>query len=188
MAAMLKQNRWAIVAGALCLFNSFAPAQVQSPQAFRNAVREYRQQHEAEIVRSFAQLLALPNVASDTANITRNADAISKMLEQRGFHTQKLTVTGAPPVIYGELSTSGARHTLLFYAHYDGQPVDKAQWASDPWQPVLRDGPVGGKIIPLEGLKEPLNPEWRIYARSASDDKACLQRSTRYAQRRFLLE
>ncbi|HEY2117199.1 MAG TPA: M20/M25/M40 family metallo-hydrolase, partial [Candidatus Angelobacter sp.] len=150
-------------------------AQERAPQAVRNVVREYRQQHEAEIVRSFAQLLSLPNVASDTTNIQRNADAISKMLEQRGFHTRQLNVTGAPPAVYGELSMPGAKHTLLFYAHYDGQPVDKAQWASDPWTPVLRDGPVDGKAIPLESLHGPLNPEWRIYARSASDDKAPIQ-------------
>src|SRR4051812_12406079 len=172
---MLKQNRWAMLMGVLCLVTAFAAAQEQSPTAIRNAVREYRQQHEAEIVRSFAQLLSLPNVASDMPNITRNADAISKMLEQRGFHTQKLTVTGAPPVVYGELNTPGAKHSLLFYAHYDGQPVDKAQWASDPWTPVLRDGAVDGRAIPLESLKGPLNPEWRIYARSASDDKAPIQ-------------
>src|SRR5438270_1243736 len=175
ITAMLKQNRWAMLVGALCLVTRMASAQGQSPTAVRNAVREYRQQHEAEIVSSFAQLLALPNVASDTANIMRNADAIGKMLEQRGFHTQKLDVPDAPPVVYGELNTSGAKHTLLFYAHYDGKPVDKTQWASDPWTPVLRDGPVDGKTIPLDRLKAPLNPEWRIYARSASDDKAPIQ-------------
>jgi acetylornithine deacetylase/succinyl-diaminopimelate desuccinylase-like protein len=172
---MLKQNRWAMIAGLLCLAAPFAFAQEYSAQAVRNAVREYRQQHEVEIVRSYAQLLSLPNVASDTANIKRNADAISKLLEQRGFHTQALNVAGAPPVVYGELVSPGAKHTLLLYAHYDGQPVDKTQWASDPWQPVLRDGPVDGKTIPLESLNAPLNPEWRIYARAASDDKAPIQ-------------
>jgi acetylornithine deacetylase/succinyl-diaminopimelate desuccinylase-like protein len=172
---MLKQNLWAILAGFLCLVSALAAAQENSAQAIRKSVREYRQQHEVEIVRSYAQLLSLPNVASDIANVTRNADAISKMLEQRGFHTQKLTVTGAPPVVFGELNSPGAKHTLLFYAHYDGQPVDQAQWASNPWQPVLRDGPVDGKTIALESLKRPLNPEWRIYARSASDDKAPIQ-------------
>lgn len=89
-----------MIAGVLCLVTAFAAAQEQSPTAIRNAVREYRQEHEAEIVRSYAQLLSLPNVANDMANITRNADAISKMLEQRGFHTQKLTVPGAPAVVY----------------------------------------------------------------------------------------
>lgn len=169
---MLKLNRWATVAGALCLVTVVAAAQDQSPTAIRNAVREYRQQHEVDIVRSYAQLLSLPNVASDAVNIQFNALAINTRLEERGFQTQLLKVAGAPPVVYGELSTPGAKHTLLFYAHYDGQPVDKAQWASDPWQPVLRDGPADGKAIPLETLQGPLNPEWRIYARSASDDKA----------------
>ena len=111
-----------------CLIGQQIEAQENSAQTVRKSVREYRQQHEADIVRSFAQLLALPNVASDTANIAHNTDAITKMLEQRGFHTQKLTVPGAPPVVYGELNTPGTKHTLLFYAHYDGQPADKAQW------------------------------------------------------------
>ena len=92
-------------------------AQENSAQTVRKSVREYRQQHEVEIVRSYAQLLSLPNVASDTANIKRNADAISKMLEQRGFHTQELNVPGAPPAVYGELNMPGAKHTLLFYSH-----------------------------------------------------------------------
>ena len=91
------------------------------------------------------------------------------------FHVLGLNLAGAPGVVYGELKSPGAKHTLLFYAHYDGQPVDKTQWASDPWQAVLRDGAVDGKTIPLESLKSPLNPEWRIYARSASDDKAPIQ-------------
>jgi acetylornithine deacetylase/succinyl-diaminopimelate desuccinylase-like protein len=189
ITAMLKQNRWVMIAGALFLLTASGAAQDQSPTAIRNAVREYRQQHEVEIVRSYAQLLSLPNVASDTANIKLNADAISRMLEQRGFHAQELNVPGAPPVVYGELSTPGAKHTLLFYAHYDGQPVDKTQWASDPWQAVLRpsnpepglpgtplrDAGVDSKTIPLDSLHAPLNPEWRIYARSASDDKAPIQ-------------
>src|ERR1700756_1010781 len=109
---MLKQNRWAMIAALLCLAAPFALAQEYSAQAVRNAVREYRKQHEVEIVRNYAQLLSLPNVASDTANIKLNADAISKMLEQRGFHTQELNVPSAPPAVYGELSTPGAKHTL----------------------------------------------------------------------------
>src|SRR6267378_729256 len=98
---MLKQSRWVTVAGVLCLAAGLA-AQDRSPKSVRDLVREYRLQHEANIVRSYAQLLSLPNVASDTANIKRNADAIGKMLEQRGFQTQALNVAGAPPAVYGE--------------------------------------------------------------------------------------
>ena len=121
-----------------------AAAQEHSPQSVRKLVREYRQMNEAEIVRKYAQLLSLPNVASDRANILANASFISNMLEQRGFDTLALNVPGAPPVVYGELKIPGAKHTLLFYAHYDGQPVDKTQWASDPWQAVLRPASQNG--------------------------------------------
>jgi acetylornithine deacetylase/succinyl-diaminopimelate desuccinylase-like protein len=143
----------------------------------RKAVQDYRSQHEAEIVRSYAELLSVPNVASDTANIRANADLIAAQLEKRGFKTRLLSAAGSPPVVYGELPAPGARHTILWYAHYDGQPVDKAQWAGDPWNAVLRDGLVesGGKIVALDSLRPPLNPEWRIYARAAGDDKAPIQ-------------
>jgi acetylornithine deacetylase/succinyl-diaminopimelate desuccinylase-like protein len=59
----------------------------------------------------------------------------------------------------------------MIYAHYDGQPVNAADWASDPWTPVLRNAPVeqGGEIIPIIA---PFNPESRLFARSAGDDKA----------------
>src|SRR6476646_11059932 len=186
---MIRRILYFTVLSAACLTGRQIGAQENSAQSVRTTVREYRQQHEVEIVRSYAQLLSLPNVASDSANIKRNADAISRMLEQRGFHAQEMNVPGAPPAVYGELKAPGAKHTLLFYAHYDGQPVDKAQWASDPWEAVLRpskpepglpgaplrDGGVDGKTLPLDSLQGPLNPEWRIYARSASDDKAPIQ-------------
>jgi acetylornithine deacetylase/succinyl-diaminopimelate desuccinylase-like protein len=147
-------------------------AQDRSPQQLRTVIREYRQAHEAEIVREYAKLLSLPNVASDTANIRANADFIIEQLKQRGFSARTLELPGASPAVYGELRVPEAKHTLLWYAHYDGQPVDKAQWAADPWQPVLREGGPDSKTVPLDPLQLPLDPEWRIYARSASDDKA----------------
>jgi acetylornithine deacetylase/succinyl-diaminopimelate desuccinylase-like protein len=159
----------------LCLSAASAQDNDRSPQHVRDLVREYRQMNEAQIVRDYAKLLSLPNVASDTQNIRSNASFIMDQLEQRGFSTLALNVPGAPPAVYGELNSSGAKHTLLWYAHYDGQPVDKAQWAADPWQPVLREWPANSKTIALDSLKSPLNPEWRIYARAASDDKAPIQ-------------
>jgi acetylornithine deacetylase/succinyl-diaminopimelate desuccinylase-like protein len=169
----LLKRKWTLLA--LLAVCSLAGAQEHPPQQVRDAVHEYRQKNEAQIVRDYARLLAVPNVANDAPNIRANASLIMELLQQRGFRTRTLAVPGAPPAVYGELNTPGARHTLLWYAHYDGQPVDKTQWANDPWQPVLRDGPVDGKIIPMDSLKPPVNPEWRIYARSASDDKAPIQ-------------
>jgi acetylornithine deacetylase/succinyl-diaminopimelate desuccinylase-like protein len=134
----------------------------------------YRQAHEREIVAEFFDLLSIPNLASDAPNIRRNAQAIASMFEKRGVKTRLLESAGAPPVIYGEMATPGATRTMVFYAHYDGQPLDPKEWATPPWQPVLRDRALDqdGKIIPLPAAGARFDPEWRIYARSASDDKA----------------
>jgi acetylornithine deacetylase/succinyl-diaminopimelate desuccinylase-like protein len=142
-----------------------------SPSEVAAQVRDWRQAHEQEIVDGFAELLSIPNVASDTVNIRRNADYISGLLGPRGFEVQLLEVEGSPPVVFAERPVAGADKTLMIYVHYDGQPVNPDDWASDPWTPVLRNGPVeqGGEIVPM---KAPFEDEWRIFGRSAGDDKA----------------
>jgi len=82
---------------------------------------------------------------------------------------------GAPPAVYGEWNTAGATRTVVLYAHYDGQPTDPKKWTgTQPWEPQLRTAPFekGGAILPTPAEGESINPEWRLYARSASDDKA----------------
>src|SRR4029450_1692582 len=62
-------------------------------------------------------------------------------------------------------------------AHSTGHPVDPARWSSPPGPPVLRTAAPdqGGRDVPLDTLSPGrIDPEWRIYARSASDDKAPL--------------
>jgi acetylornithine deacetylase/succinyl-diaminopimelate desuccinylase-like protein len=137
------------------------------------AARHWRESHERAILSEFMELLAMPNLARDESAIRRNAGAVEALLEKRGVKTRLLEVPGAPPVVFGEIQTAGATRTLVFYAHYDGQPLDPKEWATPPWQPVLRNRPLdkGGDVIPLPSTGR-IDPEWRIYARSASDDKA----------------
>jgi len=136
-------------------------------------VREFRQAHESEIIAEFVDLLSIPNVASDTVNIRRNATKVIEMMARRGIEARLLEGNG-PPAIFGELKTPGATHTIGFYAHYDGQPVDATKWSSDPFKPVFRNKPLeaGGLVIPFPTSGKSFDPESRIYARSASDDKA----------------
>ncbi|HVP46431.1 MAG TPA: M20/M25/M40 family metallo-hydrolase [Bryobacteraceae bacterium] len=141
------EYRVAALAAVLCTAIGFAET---NPAAL--AARQWREAHEAMILQEFTELLAIPNVAADSANIRKNAAVVRQMLEKRGVTTRLLEVPGTPPVVYGEILQPGATRTLVFYAHYDGQPLDPREWATPPWQPVIRDG--------------------RIYARSASDDKA----------------
>jgi acetylornithine deacetylase/succinyl-diaminopimelate desuccinylase-like protein len=139
------------------------------------AARRWRESRERAIIDEYIALLSLPNVARNLDDMRRNAAHIRTMLERRGVHTELLEVPYSPAVIYGEILTPGATQTLVFYAHYDGQPVEPAEWKdSGPFQPVLRDKALhaGGKVIPLPAPGQPFNPEWRLYARSAGDDKA----------------
>ena len=114
----------------------------RSPLRVADEVRAWRQANEQAILDDFVQLLRIPNVARDEANIQRNAAHISGLLRERGFSISLLQADGAPPVVFAERKTPGADRTLMIYAHYAGQPVNPGDWASDPWTPVLRDGPV----------------------------------------------
>jgi acetylornithine deacetylase/succinyl-diaminopimelate desuccinylase-like protein len=155
-----------------CSFVSQAFPQ-SSPAA--TAARVHRQAHEGEIIEEYVKLLSIPNVASDAPNISRNAQMISQMLEKRGVKTQLLEIPEAPPVVYGEIKTPGAKRTLIFYAHYDGQPVEPAKWVGgDPFKPTLRSASLeaGGRDIPFPAKDQKFDPEWRLYARSTGDDKA----------------
>ena len=140
------------------------------------AARGWRQQHERAIVDEFAALLSLPNIAKDRDAIRRNADAIAAMMSKRGLSPRLLTVPGGNPVVVGEIHRPGAARTLAFYAHYDGQPLDPAEWASPPFEPVLRTRSLadGGVVVALPEPGTPFDPESRLYARSTSDDKAAI--------------
>ncbi len=152
-----------------------APLAAQAPEAgaVRRAVSEYRAANEQAIVRELADLLAIPNLASDRINIRRNADTLVAMLRRRGVDARLLEGPAGPPAVYGELRAPGASRTIVMYAHYDGQPVDTTRWHSGPWRPLLRSGPreAGGREVSLPPAGASFEPEWRLYARSASDDK-----------------
>ncbi len=160
---------------ALLVGASISDAAELKGTALRDAVRGWRVRNEAVLVRDLAELLAIPNVASDAPNIGRNAETILRMFERRGAKGRLLDGEGGPPVVFAELPAPGARRTLMVYAHYDGQPVDPARWSSPPWVPVLRTAPPdqGGRAVALDALRPGhVDPEWRLYARSSSDDKA----------------
>ncbi len=146
------------------------PVRAQSP-----AIRQWRQANEHAILREFVGFLSLPNVARDRDDIRLNADSLMAMMRRRGLEPRLLESGDAPPAVYGEWRVPGATRTLVLYAHYDGQPTDSAAWhGSHPWRPVFRTARLdrGGRIVPLPAEGQSIDPEWRLYARSASDDKA----------------
>ena len=122
------------------------------------AARAYTTTHGSELTDGFEAFLAIPNVAADPAGLERNAALLVSELQKRGATAQLLTIPGAPAVVYGEMRTPGATHTIVFYAHYDGQPVTPSEWATPPFRPTLKT----------------IDGEQRVFARSAGDDKAAI--------------
>ncbi len=165
----MTRTRFAIA----CLTLALASSQAFSaghPDYEQAAVRAWRTANEQLIIDQFVELLSIPNVANDTTNIRRNAEHLVQLFQARRFETRLLESDG-PPAVYAERSSEGAERTLLIYIHYDGQPANAADWASAPWTPVMRNGMVeaGGEEVPI---RAPFDPEWRLFARSAGDDKA----------------
>jgi acetylornithine deacetylase/succinyl-diaminopimelate desuccinylase-like protein len=158
----------------LCLLAALLPvAGLAQSNVASQAARQWRQQHERAIVDELVELLRLPNVSADRENIQRNADLLVAMMKRRGIAARLVSVEGVNPVAFGEMRAPGATRTIVFYAHYDGQPLDPAEWATPPFTPTLRSATIerGGTVIPLPAPGTPFDPESRLYARSAGDDK-----------------
>ena len=161
-------------AAAICALGlAISSAQATSP---RDAVRVWRKAHEKAIVADFVTLLSMPDVATNVADVEKNAAYIEGQLKARGFETRLLTAEpGTPPSVFAEMKVPGAKRTVLFYAHYDGQPIGQKGWISSPFQPSMRTALPEAKPVDWQNATGPLDPDWRLFARAAGDDKATVQ-------------
>jgi len=162
----------------LSLILFFFQLNLFAQSALVRQVRNYRIDHEHQLLDEFMGLVSIPNIVGDAEGIRQTGKYIMEMMEARGIKASKLEgiTPGIPPVIYGEVLVPGAKKTITFYAHYDGQPVNARQWAEgiEPFKSVFLNASLEnrGKIIPRPSGDQTINPEWRIYGRSTSDDKA----------------
>lgn len=144
------------------------PAQAQP---LRPQVDAWRRAHEREILDEAFALLAIPNVASNQDDIAKNVAFLTQAFAKRGVSLTTLRApSGGSPALFGELKVPGATRTVVFYAHYDGQPVAGGGWDADPFVPELRRyrNSVAQESAPLPARVHTIDPELRIPARSAS--------------------
>jgi acetylornithine deacetylase/succinyl-diaminopimelate desuccinylase-like protein len=122
----------------------------------------------------YLKLLSMPADAAHVQDIQRNVDWLDKAFSSRGFRTRQLA-NNERPLLFAEFGPAQkSRKTILFYMHLDAQPANAAGWNTDPWTPTLRKRDANGawQTIPSELLATgPADPEWRVFARAASDDK-----------------
>jgi acetylornithine deacetylase/succinyl-diaminopimelate desuccinylase-like protein len=160
---------------AACLALAFvSPVAAES---WLEKVRAVRTAQEQALITEYREFTAIPNVSGDKENIRRNAEFIVAMMRRRGIAAELLEgrTPATNPVVFGEVKVPGATTTVVFYAHYDGQPVNPAQWAGGlhPFQPVFLTAPIerGGRIVEWQP-GQPLDKTWRLSGRGAADDKA----------------
>ena len=157
----------------LCLFFLAIPAiaLAQAPMSQQAA-----QKLAQGTFRDYLELLSLPNDAINPPDIQHNVDFLERAFRKRGFTTRQLENKGKP-MFYAEWpkQAPGAK-TVLYYMHLDGQPVVDREWSQpSPWKPVVKQRNSAGawEIVSSDALfASALDPELRVFARSASDDKA----------------
>ena len=118
------------------------------------------------------KILSIPNDAAYPKEIDRNIEWLHQELTKRTFKVVLLE-SKARPFVFAEYKVSETLPTVLFYMHFDGQPVAVNAWKqSNAYSPVLKmKTDTGWSMIPTPTRGLQFNPEWRVFARSASDDK-----------------
>ena len=150
----------------LALLMAATVSAAPSPEVVR--VREWRAKNEGRILTELMQLLALPNVAANRGDIARNADLLTSMFERRGFVVSRWETQGSP-IVFARRDVANARGSVIFYFHYDGQASEPKEWTRGaPYRPTPY---LGDKPVPVTPQSSGVDPDTRIYARSASDDK-----------------
>jgi acetylornithine deacetylase/succinyl-diaminopimelate desuccinylase-like protein len=100
-------------------------------------------------------LLAIPSISAlpqHAADVKRCAEWCADEMRRIGLQNVRLIDTPGNPVVYGDWLGAEGAPTILFYGHYDVQPVDPLNlWESPPFEATIRDG--------------------EIYARGSADDK-----------------
>jgi acetylornithine deacetylase/succinyl-diaminopimelate desuccinylase-like protein len=115
---------------------------------FINVNRE-RYLDELKAFLAIPSISALPQHAGD---VRRCADWCAEEMRRIGLQNVRLVDTPGNPVVYGDWLGAPGAPTILFYGHYDVQPVDPLElWDSPPFEATVRDG--------------------EIYARGSADDK-----------------
>ncbi|MDE3156868.1 MAG: dipeptidase [Acidobacteriota bacterium] len=111
--------------------------------------------HRDRYLEELKALLAIPSISAlpeHAPDVRRCAEWCADEMRRVGLQNVRLVETPGNPVVYGDWLGAPGAPTMLFYGHYDVQPVDPVElWDSPPFEATVRDG--------------------ELYARGAADDK-----------------
>jgi acetylornithine deacetylase/succinyl-diaminopimelate desuccinylase-like protein len=119
------------------------------------AVVDFIHVNRDRYVEELKQYLAIPSISAlseHAADVRRAAEWTAGALEAAGLEHARLVETPGHPVVCADWLHAPGKPTILYYGHYDVQPVDPLHlWTTPPFEATVRDG--------------------EIYARGAADDK-----------------
>ena len=120
-----------------------------------NPVIDFINTNRDRYVEELKGYLAIPSISAlpeHAGDVRRCAEWTADEMRRVGLQNVQLIETPGNPVVYGDWLGAPGAQTILFYGHYDVQPVDPLElWASPPFEATIREG--------------------EIYARGAADDK-----------------
>src|SRR5688500_4522505 len=120
-----------------------------------NEVLDFINVNRDRYVDELKEYLAIPSISAlpqHAGDVRRAAEWTAEALRTAGLENVRLMDTPGSPVVYGEWLGAPGKPTILYYGHYDVQPVDPVNlWTSPPFEATVRDG--------------------EIYARGSADDK-----------------
>ncbi len=117
---------------------------------------DYLDLHHGRFIQELTEFLSIPSVSTapeHAADVRKCGEWLVNHLRKIGLETVELHETPGHPIVYAEHCHAGPdKPTVLFYGHYDVQPVDPIElWTNPPFEPTYRDG--------------------KVFARGATDDK-----------------
>ena len=156
----------------IVLMALIGPTELEAQQLTREQLEAATEAQVLPAIELYRDVLSYPNDAHFPADMRRVIERLDAAFTSRGFETSELETSGLP-LLLAERRFPGATRTVLFYVQSDGQPVSPENWnQADPFQAVLKEKVDGEwREIPWERLEGARDPEWRIFARSASDSK-----------------
>ncbi|MGM9946301.1 MAG: dipeptidase [Lysinibacillus sp.] len=115
----------------------------------------YFAQHRDTHLKELNDFLRIPSISSlseHKQDMQVAASWLAAAMKRINLENISIDETGGHPVVYADWLHAPGKPTILFYGHYDVQPVDPLNlWETPPFEPTVRDN--------------------KLFARGASDDK-----------------
>lgn len=139
----------------------------------KKKIQKVSEEKFVKSVYKLKEFLEIPNDGNFPDQIENNLKWCNDLFESLEFESKVLITEGAP-LLFAQKKFHKNAKTVLFYLQIDGQPVDTSKWnQKDPFIPVIKKEADLNiwETIDFNNISKNYDPNWRIFARSASDSK-----------------